>query len=224
MSALIKAVGIRRSFGEMAVLRGLSIDVGEGEFVAITGRSGSGKSTLLGILGTLDREYEGSLSISGTDTSKLEGEALAALRREQLGFIFQDFHLLPNLTALENVLLPAVFSGRDMGPVEKEAADLLDRLGVRMDATSSRFLSRGERQRVAAARALAGKPRVLLADEPTASLDEASEEVLFDLLDSMRKEKGFALVAVVHTKSVLERADQVLDLREGVLHDEGIHA
>lgn len=224
MSSLIHALGIRRSFGDMPVLRGLDIGVDEGEFVAITGRSGSGKSTLLGILGTLDRDFQGSLSISGTDTSTLEGEALAALRREQLGFIFQDFHLLPNLTALENVLLPAVFSGRDMAPVEREAVELLDRLGVRMDATSCRFLSRGERQRVAAARALAGKPRVLLADEPTASLDEASEDILFDLLDAMRKEKGFALVAVVHTKAVLERADKVLDLREGVLHHEGIHA
>lgn len=208
----------------MAVLRGLSMSVGDGEFVAIKGRSGSGKSTLLGILGTLDRDFQGSLNIAGTDTSTLAGEALAGLRREQMGFIFQDFHLLPNLTALENVLLPAVFSGRDMGPVEHEATDLLDRLGVRMDATPSRFLSRGERQRVAAARALAGRPRVLLADEPTASLDEASEDILFDLLDAMRKEKGFALVAVVHTKSVLERADQVLDLREGVLHSESIHA
>lgn len=224
MSAVIEALEIRRSFGDMPVLRGLSIGVGEGEFVAITGRSGSGKSTLLGILGTIDREFQGRLCITGTDTSTLEGEALARLRREQLGFIFQDFHLLPNLTALENVLLPAVFSGRDMVPVEREATDLLDRLGVRMDATPSRFLSRGERQRVAAARALAGKPSVLLADEPTASLDEASEDILFDLLDAMRREKGFALVAVVHTKSVLERADQVLDLREGVLHNEGIQA
>lgn len=224
MSPVIQARGICRSFGDMPVLRGLSMSVAEGEFVAITGRSGSGKSTLLGILGTLDRDFQGSLNISGTDTSTLEGETLAGLRREQMGFIFQDFHLLPNLTALENVLLPAVFSGRDMVPVEHEAADLLDRLGVRMDATPSRFLSRGERQRVAAARALAGKPRVLLADEPTASLDEASEDILFDLLDAMRREKGFALVAVVHTRSVLERADQVLDLREGVLHSEGIHA
>lgn len=205
----------------MAVLKGLDIRLNEGEFVAVTGVSGSGKSTLLAILGTLDREFQGSLSIGGTDTVPLSGEALAALRREKLGFIFQDFHLLPNLTALDNVLLPAVFSGRDMEPVEREAKELLDRLGVRMDATASRFLSRGERQRVAAARALAGKPRILLADEPTASLDAQSEEVLFNLLDTMRREKGFALVAVVHTRTVLDRADRILDLREGVLHHAG---
>ena len=221
MSALVEARNVQRSFAGMPVLRGLNISIETGEFVAITGRSGSGKSTLLGILGTLDREFQGSLAIGGVDTTPLSGEALAGLRREKLGFIFQDFHLLPNLTALDNVLLPAVFSGRDMVPVEREARELLDRLGVRMDTTSSRFLSRGERQRVAAARALAGKPAVLLADEPTASLDAASEEVLFDLLDTMRREKGFALLAVVHTKSVLERADRILDLREGVLHHAG---
>ncbi len=224
MSAVIQAEGVTRSFGDMPVLRGLDISIDSGEFTAITGRSGSGKSTLLGILGTLDRDYAGTLRIGGVDTATLDGNALAALRRDELGFIFQDFHLLPNLTALENVLLPAVFSGREMEPVEKEARELLDRLGVRMDATFSRFLSRGERQRVAAARALAGRPSVLLADEPTASLDETSEDVLFDLLDTMRREKGFALVAVVHTRSVLERADHVLDLSGGVLHDARINA
>jgi ABC-type lipoprotein export system ATPase subunit len=224
LSAVIRAGNITRSFGGMEVLKGLDITVGQGEFVAVTGRSGSGKSTLLGILGTLDRDFQGSLQVGGRDTAPLDSESLAALRRETMGFIFQDFHLLPNLSALENVLLPAVFSGRDMDPVEREAESLLTMLGVRMDSTPSRFLSRGERQRVAAARALAGRPQVLLADEPTASLDEASEDILFDLLDSMRREKGFALVAVVHTRSVLERADRVLDLREGVLHHEVVHA
>ncbi len=224
MNPVIEARGIHRSFGDIPVLQGLDISMEPGGFIAVTGRSGSGKSTLLGILGTLDRDFKGTLHIGGVDTATLDGEALAGLRREKLGFIFQDFHLLPNLTALENVLLPAVFSGREMEPVEREARELLDRLGIRLDATPSRFLSRGERQRVAAARALAGKPDVLLADEPTASLDEASEEILFDLLDSMRREKGFALMAVVHTAGVLERADRVLDLREGVLHDAGIHA
>ncbi len=224
MSAVIQARNITRSFGGIEVLKGLEMTVGQGEFVAVTGRSGSGKSTLLGILGTLDRDFRGSLHVGGEDTAPLDPEALAALRRETMGFIFQDFHLLPNLSALENVLLPAVFSGRDMEPVEREAENLLNRLGVRMDSTPSRFLSRGERQRVAAARALAGRPQVLLADEPTASLDEASEDILFDLLDAMRRDKGFALVAVVHTRSVLERADRVLDLREGVLHHEVVHA
>lgn len=224
MNPVIHALGIHRSFGDMPVLQGLDISIEPGGFIAVTGRSGSGKSTLLGILGTLDRDFAGTLRIAGVDTATLDGEALAGLRREKLGFIFQDFHLLPNLTALENVLLPAVFSGRELEPVEREARELLERLAVRVDQTPSRFLSRGERQRVAAARALAGRPDVLLADEPTASLDETSEEVLFDLLDKMRREKGFALIAVVHTSSVLARADRVLDLRGGVLHNAGFDA
>ncbi|MBC8428698.1 MAG: ATP-binding cassette domain-containing protein, partial [FCB group bacterium] len=143
----------------------------------------------------------------------------AELRRNHIGFVFQDFHLLPNLTALENVLLPAVFSGTITNLLIDRVREMLAVLQVRTDSTPSVLLSRGERQRVAVARGLVNNPDVLFADEPTGNLDEASEDVLFDLLDRLRAERGFALAAVVHSKRVLERADRILHLEDGVLHE-----
>ncbi len=216
---VIKAETISRAFDRREVLRGLSLSLSPGEFCAVTGRSGTGKSTLLGILGTLDMNFEGSLQIAGTDIKGCSQAELSALRRQRLGFIFQDFHLLPNLPALDNILLPAVFSGTETAETRRSAMEVMELLGLRNDNTPSRFLSRGERQRVASARALVNDPEILLADEPTASLDEESENSLFDLLDSLRSRKGFAIIAVVHSKRVLSRADRVLELREGVLHE-----
>lgn len=216
---LIKATSITRSFDDRPVLNGLNFTLMPGEFCAITGKSGVGKSTLLGVLGTLDLEYHGELSIKGKEIAGCTSSDLSLLRRENLGFIFQDFHLLPNLPALDNILLPAVFSGTDTDAVRNDAASVMTRLGLRNDDTPSRFLSRGERQRVASARALVNDPEILLADEPTASLDEESETGLFDLLDSLRKDKGFAIVAVVHSRRVLSRADRILELKEGTLHE-----
>ena len=217
---LISARSLSKGFKNINVLQGLNLDLAPGEFCAVTGRSGAGKSTLLGILGTLDSDFTGSLSIKGKDVKKCSHRELAALRRNYLGFIFQDFHLLPNLPAMENILLPAVFSGTLTEAVRNSAEMVMKTLDLRDDKTPSRFLSRGERQRVASARALVNEPEILLADEPTASLDEESQAHLFDLLDSLRREKGFAMIAVVHSKRVLSRADRVLDLREGELHEE----
>lgn len=216
---LISAKSLVKTFDKLTVLDGTSFTLAEGEFVAVTGKSGVGKSTLLGVLGTLDPAFTGELIINGVNTAKASSPELAELRREFLGFIFQDFHLLPNLSAIDNILLPAVFSGTDTGKVRSDAATILSRLGLRNDNTPTRFLSRGERQRVASARALVNNPRVLMADEPTASLDEESEENLFDLLDSLRKEKGFAIIAVLHSKKILSRADRILTLKEGILHE-----
>ena len=216
---VITASGITRKFDERSVLSNLKLELKQGEFCAITGKSGVGKSTLLGILGTLDMDFQGTLAIRGNDVKNCSSRELSSLRREYLGFIFQDFHLLPNLPALDNILLPAVFSGTDTPPVRKSAAAVMERLGLRIDSTPSKFLSRGERQRVASARALVNDPQILLADEPTASLDEESESSLFDLLDSLRREKGFAMIAVVHSRRVLSRADRILELREGVLNE-----
>lgn len=200
------------------MLDGLDLELLPGEFVAIIGRSGAGKSTLLGILGTHDLAYGGALSVAGVDVASASPGELARLRRRNLGFVFQDFHLLPALTALENAVLPAVFAGSDADAAERQATAVLAHLGVRIDSTPTAVLSRGERQRVAVARGLVNRPQVLLADEPSASLDDESERVLFDLLDALRREQGFALVSVVHSGAVLSRADRVLELREGRLH------
>lgn len=217
-SPVIEARGISRSFGGLRVLDGLDLSVAPGEFLAVTGRSGAGKSTMLGILGTHDLAFEGSLSVGGRDVRSLDAEALAALRREFLGYVFQDFHLLPDLSAIENAVLPAVFSGAGGTDPEEQAREVLEHLGVRIDGTPTSRLSRGERQRVAVARGLINRPRVLLADEPSASLDEESENVLFDLLDGLRRTRGFSLVAVVHTRAVLARADRVMAMDGGRLH------
>ncbi len=217
--SILTAKGIVRTFGELRVLSGLDISIEEAEFVAITGKSGSGKSTLFGILGTHDLEYSGQLFFKNSVIGDMNHVALAELRRNRIGFVFQDFHLLPNLTAFENVLLPAVFSGTVTDEVVKRVRDILAILEIRADCTPSVLLSRGERQRVAVARGLVSNPDILLADEPSASLDENSEDVLFDLLDRLRKERGFAIAAVVHSSRVLERADRVLHLENGVLHE-----
>ncbi|MCD4847597.1 MAG: ABC transporter ATP-binding protein [Candidatus Aegiribacteria sp.] len=217
--SIIQASEISRSFKGMEVLSNLDLTVENGEFLAITGRSGVGKSTLLAILGTHDRDFSGNLSIAGNDTHELKSSELAALRREHLGFVFQDFYLLPSLTAMENVILPVVFSGSNLEMARSQAENVLQMLSVRTDQTKTSLLSRGERQRVAVARGLVNRPSILLADEPSASLDEESEQILFNLLDNSRKEQGFAVVAVVHSKSVLERADRVLELKDGILHE-----
>lgn len=217
--SIIKARDITRNFGGMEVLTGLDLTVEKGEFLAIVGRSGVGKSTLLAILGTHDRNFGGSLHIAGRNTEELNPSELAVLRREYLGFVFQDFHLLPSLTAIENVILPAVFSGGNLETARSQAAEVLSVLSVRTDQTPTSLLSRGERQRVAVARGLVNRPSVLLADEPTASLDEESEQILFDLLDELRKKQQFALIAVVHSNSILKRADRILELKGGVLYE-----
>ncbi len=216
---IIRARGIEKSFGSIRVLKNLDIDIREGEFLAIVGRSGVGKSTLLAILGTHDLAYDGMLEVDGKPVSALSRSRLAALRREYLGFVFQDFHLLPRLTAEENVILPAVFSGKNPEKARTTARHILAGLSVRADETPTSLLSRGERQRVAVARGLVNYPSVLLADEPSASLDRESEQSLFNLLDDLRKDQGFALVAVIHSKAVLNRADRIMELRDGMLHE-----
>lgn len=216
---MVRAISIGRSFEGIEVLQGLDLEVGRGEFVSIVGRSGAGKSTLLGIVGAQDTAFEGRLLIDGKDVKELSGRELSALRRTTIGFVFQDFHLLPNLTALENVLLPAVFAGSDLDMATAQAREVLEHLSVRIDDTMTSVLSRGERQRVAVARGLVNRPEILLADEPSASLDEQSEKTLFNLLDELRAEQDFALVAVVHSERVLDRCDRVLELREGRLHE-----
>lgn len=220
-AGIIRAEEVGRSFGDIRVLDGLNLEVRQGEFLTIVGKSGAGKSTLLSILGTHDLQHRGRLFVAGRDTSQLSSNQLSDIRRNYIGYVFQDFHLMPQLTAMENVVLPAVFSGEDLAKAKKHATDVLEKLSIRNDDTRTSLLSRGERQRVAVARGLVNRPSVLMADEPSASLDQESEETLFDLLDTLRKEQGFSLIAVVHSNAVLERSDRIMELKEGRLHETG---
>ena len=196
--------------------RGLDLTVDQGEFVAIEGQSGSGKSTLLHILGGLDRAYEGEVRVLGEQVRALSDARLAALRHARIGFVFQSFNLLSELTALENVLLPDFF-GDGIPDAERRAARALERVGL-SDKARSRptALSGGERQRVAIARALLAGPPLLLADEPTGNLDARTGEGIIDLFRQLHRE-GMSLLVVTHEARVSRAASRVLVLREGVL-------
>jgi putative ABC transport system ATP-binding protein len=196
--------------------RGLDLTVDQGEFVAIEGQSGSGKSTLLHILGGLDRAYEGEVRVLGEQVRALSDARLAALRHARIGFVFQSFNLLSELTALENVLLPDFF-GDGIPDAECRAARALERVGL-SDKARSRptALSGGERQRVAIARALLAGPPLLLADEPTGNLDARTGEGIIDLFRQLHRE-GMSLLVVTHEARVSRAASRVLVLREGVL-------
>ena len=196
--------------------RGLELTVAEGEFVAIEGRSGSGKSTLLHILGGLDRVYDGEVSILGEDLRGLSDARLAALRHARIGFVFQSFNLLPELTALENVLLPDFF-GDGVPSADRRAREALERVGL-SDKARARptVLSGGERQRVAIARALLGRPPLLLADEPTGNLDASTGHGVIELFRELHR-GGMTLLVVTHEVRVSRAASRVLVLRDGAL-------
>jgi putative ABC transport system ATP-binding protein len=207
---------------EVRVLDGLSLDVEAGDFVAIVGPSGSGKSTLLHLLGGLDVHYEGSVEVAGTRVTGLSDAALARFRNAKVGFIFQSFHLVPNLSALENVLLPSHFgsaSAKDSEARERARA-VLTRVGLgqKLDRPPSR-LSGGERQRVAIARALFTGPQVLLCDEPTGNLDAATGAGIITLFEELHRE-GLTLLAVTHEDRMSSAARRVLRLKEGRLVEE----
>jgi putative ABC transport system ATP-binding protein len=220
---VITASGLEKSFvdGDGSVLRvlhGLDLEVGQGEFVAVIGPSGCGKSTLLHILGGLDVHYAGEVSVGGTPLRSLGDRALAKFRNEHVGFVFQSFHLIPNLSALDNVLLPAFFGAGRPGPAsQRRAQEVLERVGLgdKRDREPLR-LSGGERQRVAIARALFNRPRVLLCDEPTGNLDAATGREIISLFRSLNDE-GLTVLAVTHEERVSAAARRVLRLRDGKL-------
>ncbi|MEA3367328.1 MAG: ABC transporter ATP-binding protein [Planctomycetota bacterium] len=201
------------------VLRGISLAVAEGEALAVVGPSGSGKSTLLNIIGTLDRPTAGRVRLAGQDLSAMDEEALAEVRTRRIGFVFQLHHLLPQCTALENVLVPAL---ADQAAVPEEVAArgraLLERVGL-ADRMGYRpgHLSGGERQRVAVARALVNRPALLLADEPTGSLDREASGTLADLLLELNRADGVTLIVVTHAAALAERMGRRLELRDGTL-------
>ncbi len=204
----------------LTILDAVDLAIPAGSFVAVLGPSGSGKSTLLGLMAGLDRPTEGGVFLDGHALGDLDEDELAMLRRRRVGFVFQDFQLLGNLTALENVLLPLELAGvRD---ASARGEDLLARVGLRerVDHYPSQ-LSGGEQQRVALARAFAGRPAVLLADEPTGNLDGATGRAALDLLVELRKSEGMTLVLVTHDPLVAERADRRIHLADGrIVRDE----
>jgi putative ABC transport system ATP-binding protein len=205
-------------------LRGVSLEIPAGGYVALVGPSGSGKSTLMHLLGGLDRPTSGTLRIGGRDIADLSAGDLAKLRNETIGFVFQAFHLLARTTAVDNVALPLVYRGMRAGERRKRAAAMLGQVGLshRLDHRPSQ-LSGGEQQRVAIARALVTEPVVLLADEPTGNLDQTTGRAVLDLLEEINLERQVALVLVTHDREVAARARRQVELRDGeVVADSGV--
>jgi len=213
---VIQATNIVKSYGPLEVLRGLDLSVESGEVVAIVGASGAGKSTLLQILGTLDIPNQGELHIDGTPVHGMSRSALSRFRNENLGFVFQSHRLLPEFNALENVMMPAWISGQSTDQSAPRAEALLQELGIgHRLAHNPSELSGGEQQRVAVARALMNRPKVLLADEPSGNLDSENAEALHDLFFQLRDRSGQTIVLVTHNESLAARADRTLRMADG---------
>ena len=213
---MIQATNIVKSYGPLEVLRGLDLKVESGEVVAIVGASGAGKSTLLQILGTLDVPNQGELHIDGTPVHGMSRSALSRFRNENLGFVFQSHRLLPEFNAVENVMMPAWISGQSTHQSAPRAEALLQELGLgHRLAHNPSELSGGEQQRVAVARSLMNRPKVLLADEPSGHLDSENAEALHDLFFQLRDRSGQTIVLVTHNESLAARADRTLRMADG---------
>ena len=205
---------------ELTVLAGVDLRVEAGEAVAIVGKSGSGKSTLLHLLGALDRPTSGEVLLEGRDISEVEGDELARMRNRAVGFVFQFHHLLREFTALENVMMPCLIAGRQRRVAEARSRELLTLVGLEHRTLHrATQLSGGEQQRVAVARALAAEPPLLLADEPSGNLDTKTSEELHDVLFHLRESQHLGLVLVTHNDELAARADRILELRDGRLHE-----
>jgi len=215
---MIQASGLRKHFGNLDVLKGVDLSVAQGEVVSIVGASGAGKTTLLQILGTLEKADSGSLAINGEEVTRLGSKALSAFRNRHIGFVFQFHHLLPEFTALENVMMPGLIAGRGMKACEPRAMELLERLNIGPRAAHKpNQMSGGEQQRVAVARALFNSPSVVLADEPSGNLDSAHARELHQLFFDLRKELGQTFVIVTHNEELAEMADRRLVMKDGVI-------
>lgn len=218
---MIKANNIHKSYGKLAVLKGIDLEINKGEIVSIVGTSGSGKSTLLQILGTIEKYDQGSVLIDGTDVSALGDKTLSKFRNQKIGFVFQFHHLLPEFNALENICIPAFIAGRNRKEVEKEALRMLDMMGISERASHKPGeLSGGEQQRVAIARALMNKPAVILADEPSGNLDSESSVSLHELFFTLRKELGQTFIIVTHNQGLAAMADRKLLIQDGIVFSE----
>ena len=222
MNEVLGVSGLKRSFGQggvtIAVLRGIDLSVRPGEIVALLGPSGSGKSTLLQAVGLLEGGFEGSIRIAGEEVAELSDGNRTRVRRDTLGFVYQFHHLLPDFTALENVVIPQLVKGATREAAEERARSLLDTLGLaeRITHRPSK-LSGGEQQRVAVARALANRPALVLADEPTGNLDEATADIVFAEFLRLVRDEGSAALVATHNERIAAKMDRVLRLHEGVL-------
>lgn len=213
---MIEIKDIRKSFGNLEVLKGISAEINDGEIVSIVGPSGAGKSTLLQIVGTLDKPDFGRIIYDGIDVSLMSEKKLSAFRNGNIGFVFQFHQLLPEFTAMENVAIPALIKGDSASQANKRAAELLDFLGLsgRLDHKPSQ-LSGGEKQRVAVARALMNKPSVIFADEPSGSLDSKNKKELHKLFFDLRRELNQTFVIVTHDETLADDCDRVLKMSDG---------
>lgn len=213
---MIEVKNIHKSFGTLEVLKGVNLTVEKGEIVSIIGKSGAGKTTLLQIIGTLDKPNSGSVVIDGVDVFALKEKELANFRNRHIGFIFQFHQLLPEFNALENVMMPALIARQPEKEAEARATQLLSELGLNERLKHKpNELSGGEKQRVAAARAMMMSPDVILADEPSGSLDESNKKELHKLLLQMREQYGQTIIIVTHDKELAEISNRVIEMRDG---------
>jgi len=215
---LIRAENIRKSFGQLEVLKGINLEIPRGKVYSIVGASGAGKTTLLQILGTLSKADSGDIYFNDKKVSSFSEKEMAVFRNREIGFVFQFHHLLPEFTALENVCIPAFIAKKSKAEAEKKAKELIAYLGLKDRMTHKPSeLSGGEKQRIAMARALVNSPSVVMADEPSGNLDSANREELHELLFKLRDDFGQTFIIVTHDDHFAERSDQIIHIKDGVI-------
>ena len=224
LHSVLQASHLFKAYNTLTVVRDVSLAVAAGEMVAIIGPSGAGKSTLLHLLGALDKPDKGSVRIRDTDVFSLGAGKQARFRNEQLGFVFQQHHLLPEFSALENVAMPLWIRGKSRKEAAREAAAMLERVGLaERESHKPSELSGGEAQRVAIARALVNKPAILMADEPTGNLDTANADAIHNLFLSLRRDLGQTIILITHNEALAARTDRTLVMRDGAIVEERAH-